>query len=202
MGCGSQRGGFLDDKTVSLPQPSWGGERPYMPNAKLNNSQSQRYKFALPYCTDKIVLDLGGGDGYGAEILSDVAEKVYSTDYSEEAIKYAKAQHQKPNIEFSVQKFPPIRFDNNSFDVVVTLEMIEHVQDDNLFLKAIRSVLIDQGLLIVCTPNFNPKVGIGRWHTREYTEFAFRQLLSKYFRIDKFINDFPGQKLMAVCKKC
>lgn len=189
-------------QTVNLPQPNWKGERPYMPNAKLNNSQSQRYKFALPYCRDKIVLDLGGGDGFGSEILSDVAEKMYCTDYSEEAIRYAKAQHQKPNIEFFVQKFPPIRFDNNSFDVVVTLEVIEHIQDDSLFLKAIRSVLIDQGLLIVCTPNFNPKTGIGRWHVREYTEENFKNLLLKYFRVDKFISDFPGQKLMAVCRKC
>jgi len=199
----------VDDKIVSLPQPNWGGERPYMPNARRDNSQSQRYKFALPYCNSKIVLDPGCGDGYGAEIISDVAEKVYGTDYSEDAIRYAKIQHQKNNIEFFVQKFPPIRFDNNSFDTVVALEIIEHIQDDELFLNAIRNILVDQGLLIVCTPirseivnEKSGKIEIGKWHYREYNKQEFENLLSKYFRIDKFINDFPGQKLMAVCRKC
>jgi len=184
-----------------LPIPNWQSERPYIPNSSVNNAQTERYRFALSYCINKEILDLFCGDGFGSEIISKTAKLVYGIDYSEEAIQYAKSLHQHSNITYLVDKFPPIRLADNSFDVVIGLEAIEHVENDKKFLEESRRVLRPEGFLIICTPIFNPKIGVGRWHAREYCENDFRNLLSSYFKIEKFINPFPGQKLMAVCQK-
>lgn len=185
-----------------LPVPNWQSERPYMPDSSVNNSQTERYKFAAKYCINKEVLDLFAGDGFGSEIIAKNAKLVFAIDYSEEAVKYAEAYHKKDNIIYLVDKFPPIRLSDASFDVVVALEAIEHVQDDNLFLSEVKRLLRPSGVFIVCTPIRDDRAGIGRWHCREYNETEFRTILSKYFALEEFISPFPYLKHMAVCRKC
>ena len=187
---------------MNSPKPDWKSERPYMPDAFLNNEQNKRYQFCMPYCQDKVVLDIYCGDGYGSEILSQTAQKVYGTDYSEEAIEYANILHKKDNIEFRIEKFPPINFKDNTFDTVVALEALEHTKDDNLFLSEIKRVLKDDGYLIICTPISDETMGIGAWHFREYNKEELRNLISKYFTIENFYSPalFSTSKHVVICR--
>ena len=48
---------------------------------------------------------------------------------------------------------PPLKFDDNSIDFVVTFQVIEHIKDDEKFVQEIHRVLKPGGKLILTTPN-------------------------------------------------
>jgi len=76
------------------------------------------------------------------------------------------------------------RFAQNSFDVITAVEVIEHIENDEDFVKKISSLLEENGICLLTTPNgdfikVNPKLNPD--HVRHYTKEQFAKLLSKYF---------------------
>lgn len=70
-----------------------------------------------------------------------------------------------------------------SFDGVITIEVIEHVPEDELFVKNIASVLKPGGFLILSTPNGEQLTEINNPdHLRHYTKAQLESILKKYFR--------------------
>jgi len=70
------------------------------------------------------------------------------------------------------------------FDVVVSFEVIEHLHDQQPYLREISRVLRPNGLFIVSTPNkyfYGPNGSNNPFHTREFTPDEFEALLSPYF---------------------
>jgi 2-polyprenyl-3-methyl-5-hydroxy-6-metoxy-1,4-benzoquinol methylase len=129
----------------------WGGERQI--GQKLEDIEIkhvERYEFARKYCKGKDVLDVACGCGYGSYILFQEAKSVLGIDYSQEAIDYARKFWLAKNITFR-------QFDLNSditplgtFDVIVSLETVEHldtpiIQTCQKFYKTLRP----GGLLIL-----------------------------------------------------
>ena len=100
------------------------------------------------------VLDVGCGVGRLARMLREVgAERVVGIDYAEEAVRQATEQTDDPEIEFhcvDVFEFSP----NTSFDVVVTLGTMEHMDHPEQFLKHISDWLKPEGYLVVTCPHF------------------------------------------------
>lgn len=87
----------------------------------------ERYRYAQKFCRDKKVLDAACGCGYGAYILSQSAKSVLGVDYSKEAVEFAQKFWSKKNIQYQ-------QFDLNQdltllgkFDIIVSLETIEHL---------------------------------------------------------------------------
>jgi len=144
-----------------------------------------RYQFALNYVNgDDIVLDVPCGSGYGANLLSKKAKKVIGIDVHEGAIKHAKEFFQKDNIEFfthDAEELSGLFVDQNLFDVVVSLEGIEHVSNPNNFLNEIRKNINPHGKLIISTPR---KPHGSPYHNIEFSLDEFRDVLSKEFKID------------------
>jgi SAM-dependent methyltransferase len=68
-----------------------------------------------------------------------------------------------------------------SFDIAAAIEVIEHVEQDALFVKNLRSILTDDGIAILSTPNGDFVPNTNPDHVRHYTKYELEYLLKKYF---------------------
>lgn len=148
----------------------------------------QRYRFAGKFVKGKKVLDAACGEGYGSHILSAEAKEVTGLDISTKTVENANKKYGKDNLSFragSVEKLP---FEDNSFDVVISYETIEHVTGEvqESFLKEIRRVLKPDGFLIMSTPNkavYTDLVkGENAFHVKEFYVDEYDEFLGKYFK--------------------
>jgi SAM-dependent methyltransferase len=173
------------------------GERviPGQVDPDLWNEHLSRYAFAarlvgrLPAGKRRRlrVLDAGCGSGYGAALLAAAAPgvKAIGVDISEEALAWASGHYPAPNLRFQPGDCLALPFADHEFDVVVALEMIEHLADAAGFLKEAARVLAPAGLLIASTPNrryYSEERGYTNpFHTREYDAEEFDRLLEPFF---------------------
>ena len=87
-----------------------------------------------------------------------------------------------PQGKFISGNIPPLSdYASDSFDCVVSFQVIEHIQDDQLFLKEIHRVLKPGGLALITTPNRPMSLSRNPWHIREYTPVELTNLAKKYF---------------------
>jgi 2-polyprenyl-3-methyl-5-hydroxy-6-metoxy-1,4-benzoquinol methylase len=94
------------------------------------------------------------GTGYGAAILSGGgAESVDGFDASEEALREAQARPAVKNVAFRLGNAMHLPVANASYDLFLSLETIEHIEDDRAFLKEVARVLRPNGVFICSTPN-------------------------------------------------
>jgi SAM-dependent methyltransferase len=131
------------------------GERliPGEVDVDLLNEHMARYTFAARLARGKRVLDAGCGAGYGSAALAEVAESVTGVDVAGEAIEYARANYQMPNLTFEQASVTQLPFPDGAFDMIAAFEVIEHLEDWRGFLNEASRVLAPGGQLIVSTPN-------------------------------------------------
>jgi SAM-dependent methyltransferase len=143
----------------------------------------KRYRFALPYCTGKHVLDAACGVGYGSALLAETAAGVVGIDLSEEAIAYARSRYARANVEFVVDDLQSPSLDDRSFDVVCSFETLEHLPDRDAFLHHVARLLRDDGVLVLSTPRANETTESpdNPHHFVEYSRRDFEKLLGRYF---------------------
>jgi ubiquinone/menaquinone biosynthesis C-methylase UbiE len=149
----------------------------------------QRYHWAAEFVAGKCVLDVACGTGYGTALLAATAAQVDGFDCSVEAINFAQRSATLPNTTFKVATADHLPVPDASYDVYVSFETIEHVEDDDAFLKEARRVLRPSGVLLVSTPNrdlLDPGISINdkpfnRFHIREYGHDEFDERLRRYF---------------------
>ena len=142
-----------------------------------------RYEFALPHCAGKEVLDAACGAGYGSALLASRARRVVGVDVSDEAVAYARARYSAENVEFATADVTALPFPDAAFDVVVSFETVEHVEDPNAFLAEVARVLRPDGVLVVSTPhvrrtNMSPD---NPFHRVELSRADFQRLLERRF---------------------
>jgi len=145
-----------------------------------------RYKFALQFVKNKVVLDAGCGTGYGADYLSNVGKEVIGIDISEAAIGYARTHFQKDNLKFEVTDLTSLTFQNSTFDIVCFFDVIEHIEDYKKAIQEIYKVLKLDGLFIISTPNKkifsdNQPSPPNPHHVREFYLSDFQGILRSYF---------------------
>lgn len=146
-----------------------------------------RYLFASKYVKDKIVIDTASGTGYGADILYNIgkAKKVYGIEINDKAVAYAKYKYENDNIIYNQGNILNLPFDDEMFDVFTSFETIEHVNDEDTQMKEVKRVLKKGGLYILSTPN---NWGLTEFHVKDYDYFSIKELVSKYFKIQKIYN--------------
>lgn len=146
-----------------------------------------RYLFACQFVEGKKVLEIGCGAGYGSALLvSSGAFSVLALDNSAEAIKYAQQNYSRENIEYRICEFPEKYADdsNDLFDVIVSLEVLEHVKKQEEFLKRASKLLSPDGLLIISTPNAENKSTDKQpnpYHVKELNRTQLKDLLLLFF---------------------
>ncbi len=144
-----------------------------------------RYEAALPLVADKVVLDIASGSGYGSDLLSTAATKVYGVDVDPSAIAYSKKNYSSKKTEFIKGNATSIPLKDNSVDVVVSFETLEHIQDYETFMQEIVRVLRPDGLLILSTPNDIEFPESNHFHIHEFEEKELLRLVKKHFKQTK-----------------
>ena len=173
------------------------GER-YIPeyfsdsNDEIVKEHEDRYKTITELITDKVVLDAACGSGYGSFEISKHAKSIIGIDISEDSVAYAKNNFLAENLNFEVASVTEIPFDDNEFEVVVSFETIEHISENQqvLFLKQIKRVLKEDGILIISTPDkliYSDKKNYkNEFHIKEFYEKEFYCFLSNFFKNVEF----------------
>ena len=140
-----------------------------------------RYWWAAQIAADKRVLDAGCGLGYGTELLMSAgARATIGVDVSEETIEAARAKA-GDGVELDVGDIAGLSYEDDSFDLVVCFEVIEHVRDPERALDELARVLAPGGVLALSSPNRNEYPDGNPHHIREYTPEEFEASLRDRF---------------------
>ncbi len=177
-------------KTQAEP-PASTGERvvPERSGEGLGRANLIRHKAAYLHARKKFrdakrVLDVGCGTGYGSAMISTPNREVVGVDTSDEAVEWANKTYREENASFAVMPATELRFPDDSFDAVCSVQSIEHFDDVGLVLSEAVRILRPGGVLAVATPNrltYSPDGSINPFHTREYDARELEQLLSGSF---------------------
>jgi len=157
-------------------------------NKKNLATHVMRYKFANTIINrSDIVLDIGCGEGFGANILANKARRVFGVDYHKEIIDLANNKYSiKSNLGFQVGDCVNLGFEEEMFDAICAFDLIEHLSRDDQFLKNIKRILKKNGKFIISTPNkliHLFQLGkIYEFHYKEYFHNEINQLISKHFQ--------------------
>ncbi len=88
-----------------------------------------------------------------------------------------------PQGKFIEANIPPLSmFEDESFDTVVSFQVIEHIQDDEMYVKEISRVLRPGGKAVITTPNIKMSLTRNPWHVREYTKEEMVSLFQPHFQ--------------------
>ncbi len=100
------------------------------------------------------ILDIGCGGGLLSEPMSRMGATVTGIDASTINIKIAKIHAKKSELNIKYFSLPPEKLKiKKKFDVILNMEIVEHVEDINLFLKSCSKLLKKNGLMFVATLN-------------------------------------------------
>ncbi len=135
---------------------TWASCHPELGESSTRHRHMTRYEFAREHLANirpQKLLDVGSGHGYGAAMLLHVAEFVVGLDADPESLKYASSQYVMPDLRFVHGDAHNLPFDDETFDALVTFEVIEHVEFPDKMAGESARVLKPGGCLILATPN-------------------------------------------------
>jgi len=100
------------------------------------------------------ILDIGCGGGLLSEPMTRLGAKVTAIDASIKNIQVAKFHAKKNNLKINYLCSSPEKLNlNKKFDVILNMEIVEHVEDLNFFIKKSSSLLKKNGLMFIATLN-------------------------------------------------
>jgi 2-polyprenyl-3-methyl-5-hydroxy-6-metoxy-1,4-benzoquinol methylase len=170
---------------------------------QMNSLQLRRAVKVLDYFVDvkrvinsPRVLELGCGDGRFTAFLGEFSD-MDAIELSEEAINIARTNH--PHVNFMQGSALDFDFGAEKYDVIISQEVIEHIEDQKKYIEVCAKVLKKDGFLIMTTPNkkvFDHMEG-GNWSNQPIekimTPKEFKRLISEKFELlkyDSIIMDF------------
>ena len=100
------------------------------------------------------ILDIGCGGGLLSEPMSRLGAEVFGMDASAKNIEIAKVHAKKSGLNIQYFCSSPEKFKTDlKFDVILNMEIIEHVEDVDFFLQSCSKLLKDKGIMFVATLN-------------------------------------------------
>ena len=161
------------------------------------------------------ILDIGCGGGLISEPLARLGGSVTGIDASEKNIKVAKTHAKKNNLKIQYLNTSPEKLEvDEKFDVILNLEIVEHVENVNLFLRSCNKLLKKNGIMFTATLNRTltsyVKAIIGaeyilRWlpiGTHDWNKFIKPEELEKLLTEEKFKTiDIKGLKFNPLTSK-
>ncbi len=148
------------------------------------------YNFARTRTAGRAVLDLGCGEGYGSALLAASARLVIGADNSFEVVLHAAQKYSSLNAHFVVCDAQHLPFRRGAFEMVVSFEVIEHVENVRRYLQEVRRVCDEAALF--STPNRLLRLlpfqkPWNTFHLREYDDRAFGHALDQVFKVVKML---------------
>ena len=114
------------------------------------------------------ILDVGCGTGGLMDELTQKGHSVWGLDISQEALEFCAL---RGHINLKLGSATSIPFEDQSFDVVTGIGVIEHLEDDDKFLKEVRRVLRPGGSFVMLTSSFQwlwSMHDVANFHKRRY----------------------------------
>jgi len=158
-----------------------------------------RHVFAYEYAVARAkptdaALEIGCGDGYGTARLAAAVASIDAVDVDRETVEYAARKHGSSTCRIRHYDGDRLPFEDQTFDLVVAMQVIEHVDDDRQFLIEAWRVLKPGGLLLLTTPNRTHRVPDGQepwnpFHVREYSPDELSSLQRGVF---------PGARVLGI----
>lgn len=147
-----------------------------------------RYKFAARLIGESpkvTILELGCGEGYGTLLLAEHSHNVTGVDFDAESITWAQANlNFKKNIIFKHDDFVGKTY--GKFDVVVSLDVLEHIPDGDIFFETVTNNLKADGYSIIGTPNITASKyasQVSRMsHVNLFSAERLRDMARKHFK--------------------
>ncbi len=137
------------------------------------------YVAAEPYVSGD-VLEVGCGEGRGVELLMQHAKTFTAVDKIDEALQVLRNKF--PGAKFMAMNLPPLHgLGDNSYDCVVSFQVIEHIKNDRFYLQEIQRVLKPGGVALITTPNRKMSLSRNPWHIREYLADELKDLAKGVF---------------------
>ncbi|MBS1675758.1 MAG: class I SAM-dependent methyltransferase [Actinobacteria bacterium] len=140
-----------------------------------------RYWWAAQVASGRDVLDAACGTGYGTAILAEAgASTVTGIDLSADAVSAAgeRLGDRGPVLQGDVRSLP---FEDDSFDLIVCFETIEHVDDGAAVIAEFRRVLRPAGILLISSPNPGVYPEGNEYHVHEYSPAELAELVGAAF---------------------
>ncbi|MBT2145640.1 MULTISPECIES: glycosyltransferase [unclassified Rhodanobacter] len=163
------------------------GER-YVPTeaGEIRHEHLHRYAWCTRLVEGKDVLDIACGEGYGSAMLARRARSVRGVDIAGDAVAHASAIYKGiHSLEFMQGNAAEIPLGDDSVDVVVSFETIEHHDRHKEMLSEIRRVLRPDGLLVISSPNrvvYSELAGHhNEFHVKELDFAEFDAVLKEQF---------------------
>ena len=161
------------------------------------------------------ILDIGCGGGLISEPMARLGANVTGIDASEKNIIVAKLHSKKNGLQINyINTSPENLMDIQKFDIVLNLEIVEHVNNVNLYIKSCYKLLKKNGLMFTATLNRSfisyIKAIIGaeyllRWlpiGTHDWNKFIKPEELEKFLSDEKFFTvDIKGLEYNPFLKK-
>ena len=174
--------------TGEAPALTLTGERT-LPGIWHENYWFRRHEVAYRWLSGRasgVVLEAGCGEGYGADALRAAghATQVVAVDYDASSVAHVRATYPEVAVVRGNLVGLPLR--SAQLDAVVSLQTVEHLWDQPLFVAECARVLRPSGLLAISTPNrltFSPGVGRGEkplnpFHINEFDPEELVELLA------------------------
>ncbi len=141
-----------------------------------------RYDFAKQYCVDKVVVDIASWTWYGTYELSTVANNIIGIDVDEQSVTLARQNYENDNLKYILWNWNTIDLKDNSVDVVVSFETIEHIVEYHQFMSEIKRILKPGWILILSTPNYLWEIYKNVYHVSNFTTIHLIDLFSQYYQ--------------------
>lgn len=179
------------------------GERT-LPGVEHENYWFRRHEAAYlalaSACPAGRVLDAGCGEGYGAALLAQRAgADVVALDYDPPSLAHVRARY--PGTRPVRANLVALPFADASFDAVVSLQVVEHLWDQDRFVAECVRVLRPGGTLVLSTPNrltFSPPgAPANPFHARELAPDELRALVAPRVTSSRMSGLHHGPRLRA-----
>jgi SAM-dependent methyltransferase len=127
----------------------------YGRNDYLSPVTIKRYNELLdamePFRETNKLLDVGCGIGYFLEVAKERGWEVHGTEYTDRAIEICEGK----GISMKQGKLDPSNYEPESFDVITSFEVLEHINNPVEEITNFNTLLRNGGLVYLTTPNFN-----------------------------------------------
>lgn len=156
---------------------------------------------------DAKILDIGCGTGGNLQLLNESFIDVMGVDNSDLAIRYCQDKNLKNILKAELPDLALV--EDNSVDLILLLDVLEHIEDDNFTIAVLKSKLKKGGYLLMSVPAFSflwTKHDEGFHHKRRYSlSEIVKKLKAQDFKIIKssymYFLLFPAVVLMRLFKK-
>ena len=167
----------------------------------LHLMHQRAYEEACNLVEQKRVLDWGCNDGYGLELMRSRAKEIAGLDVAPQAVEAARKRLGDSRIELYDGKRSS--FDDGSFDVVTSFQLIEHISDYPSFFTELVRVLTPNGMAVFTTPNGKVRLNQGmrpwnEYHVREFSPDELRRLLEPWFEEIEILGMTGAEETIAV----